>query len=233
MALEGSFTNLLMTAKRRAQISGRPLTSQETSGIAEGYAATATDRLIRMKTLEEQKRRTDAELEAADEARERERKGTIGAAGGGVAGYALAGTLGVTGPVGFIGGMVIGEMIGGGTWLCTEVHKQVGLTEEQKKTLDEFRAYAKEHHPGWLEFYVRIGPEIVKAINELEGLGFYDDLKENMIEPVITFFDNDRKEDAFIAYKLYVVALIEEYTPLQIKEAEAVDKVDLGLKEAA
>ncbi len=227
MALEGSFTNLLMTAKRRAQISGRPLTSQETSGIAEGYAATATDRMIRMKTLEEQKRRTDLQVEAAEEAKKSERRGTVGAVIGGGIGYAVGG------PVGGLVGMGIGEMIGGGTWLCTEVHKQVGLTEEQKKTLDEFRAYAKEHHPGWLEFYVRIGPEIVKAINELEGLGFYDDLKENMIEPVITFFGNDRKEDAFIAYKLYVIALIEEYTPLHIKEAETVDKVDLGLKEAA
>ena len=232
MALTGSFTDLLMTAKRRAQLSGRPLTSRETSGIAEGYAATATDRLIRMKTLEERKRRTDAELKAADEAKEREKRGTIGAGVGGLAGYALAGTLGVTGPVGFIGGMMVGEMLGG-TWLCTETKKHSGLTDEQTKTLDKFRAYAKEHHPGWLEFYIRIGPEIVKAINETEGQSFYDNLKESMIEPVIAFFDNDRKEDAFIAYKLYVIACIKEYTPQHIKEAEAVDKVDLGLKEAA
>ena len=226
MALTGSFTDLLMTAKRRAQLSGRPLTGRETAGIAEGYATTATDRLIRIKTLEERKRRTDLQVEAAEEAKETERKETIGAFVGGGIGFAVGG------PPGALLGMGIGSMLGG-TWLCTETKKQSGLTEDQSKTLDEFRAYAKEHHPGWLEFYVRIGPEIVKAINETEGRGFYDNLKENMIRPVIALFKNEHKETAYRVYKGSVINFIDKYTPQYSKEADAVEKIDRNLKEAA
>lgn len=47
----GSFTQQLSEARRRASLSGRPLTSQETAGIAEGQADAASARLARSKAL--------------------------------------------------------------------------------------------------------------------------------------------------------------------------------------
>ena len=46
-----NFTQALMEAKRRAQLLGRPLSQQEASGIAEGYAEQASDRLAKAKAL--------------------------------------------------------------------------------------------------------------------------------------------------------------------------------------
>ena len=46
-----NFTTALMNAKRRARLSGRPLSRQEASGIAEGFADSASSRLARAKTL--------------------------------------------------------------------------------------------------------------------------------------------------------------------------------------
>ena len=46
-----NFTDALMEAKRRGQLMGRPLTSQESAGIAEGYASSASERLARAKAL--------------------------------------------------------------------------------------------------------------------------------------------------------------------------------------
>ncbi len=54
-----NFTQALMEAKRRAQVSGRPLTRNETSGIAEGYASVASERLARSKALANQGRGLD------------------------------------------------------------------------------------------------------------------------------------------------------------------------------
>lgn len=52
-----SFTEQLMQAKRRAQLSGRPLTSQEVSGISAGAADSASARLARAKSVSLQEAR--------------------------------------------------------------------------------------------------------------------------------------------------------------------------------
>lgn len=51
-----NFTDALMEAKRRGQLMGRPLTANETAGIAEGYADSASARLARAKSLGLQER---------------------------------------------------------------------------------------------------------------------------------------------------------------------------------
>lgn len=51
-----TFTDQLMEAKRRARLSGRPLSQQEMAGISEGAAAGAADRLAKSRALNLQER---------------------------------------------------------------------------------------------------------------------------------------------------------------------------------
>jgi len=51
-----SFTDQLMEAKRRARLSGRPMSQQEMAGITAGYASGASDRVARSKALAMQER---------------------------------------------------------------------------------------------------------------------------------------------------------------------------------
>jgi hypothetical protein len=51
-----NFTQALVNARRRANISGRPLSQQETAGIAAGEAATSSERAARLKSLRLQER---------------------------------------------------------------------------------------------------------------------------------------------------------------------------------
>jgi hypothetical protein len=51
-----NFTQALVNARRRASISGRPLSQQETAGIAAGEAATSSERAARLKSLRLQER---------------------------------------------------------------------------------------------------------------------------------------------------------------------------------
>lgn len=44
-----TFTDALMNLRRKAQLQGRPLTQAETSGITEGMASSASERLARAK----------------------------------------------------------------------------------------------------------------------------------------------------------------------------------------
>jgi hypothetical protein len=60
-----SFSEALMAARRKAQLQGRPMTNQESSGIAEGYAATSGDEAFRLKQLEEEKIQRKAQQAAA------------------------------------------------------------------------------------------------------------------------------------------------------------------------
>lgn len=50
------FAHRLRIQKRKARLAGRPLTAQETSGMARGYASTATQRLVAGKGIELQEK---------------------------------------------------------------------------------------------------------------------------------------------------------------------------------
>lgn len=250
-----NFNELLMGARRKAQLSGRPLSQQETAGIAAGVADTASARLTRSKGLElqeqgiesqetmhaaglaEQKADRVAQMQAAEKAGKRDERNTLisaTAAGAGIGAYAAAGTT-VGGPVGGLVGAGIGLLVGlfsGGTWLCTATKQHAGLTKEDRHTLDKFRDYADKFHPGWLEFYLRVGPAVVKAIEEKEGdrvAEFYELLKINMIKPVIKASDEGRHEKAYDMYRTTFIDLIDRYTPQYRDEALIVERVDRTL----
>lgn len=237
------YTEFLSTARRKAQLSGRPLTEQETAGISRGYASKAGERLFKAKRLslaerglDIQEKSLDEQLKAAEEARKSERGEAIGTLAGMGLGYAL-------GPAGSYAGMIIGGAIGGyvggSTWLCTETNKQSGLDINVVQLLNKFRDYCIKYHKAWYEFYVRIGPEIVRGIaeNEFDGkdiAGFYDNLKSEMIIPVTELTAKNQTEKAFELYIKFVKQFIVKYTPRHEMEAEAVDKVDKAFyKEAA
>ena len=59
--------------------------------------------------------------------------------------------------------------------------------------------YCQKHHKAWYEFYVRIGPEIVKEIaeNEKDVVKFYERLKRDMIVPVTELTEKGELEKAF------------------------------------
>jgi len=72
-----NFAQALMEAKRRAQLSGRPLSRQEAAGIAEGYAESASSRLARAKalSLQEQQMGTQASQFEKSQAQQAEQFG--------------------------------------------------------------------------------------------------------------------------------------------------------------
>ncbi len=131
-----NFTEALMEAKRRAQLQGRPLSSQETTGIVEAQAKTAAEKLLQEKqlglqeksvglqesSLAEQTRQfneqlaqrkyeTEKELEAAKEATKAEAYGTAGSIGGAVIGTALLPGVGTV--LGSVGGGSVGKILSG------------------------------------------------------------------------------------------------------------------------
>ena len=361
-----NFSQALMEAKRRARLSGRPLSQQESSGIAEGYAAQASDRLAKAKQLslqEGQFNETMAYNRERDELnREAEEKaGMVGSAVNlgttaatlytlkGLAGKKAAPIVGKTagavagnqwaapaagpewaapaaGPGGAIQpaatgavapGATTGSVVSGigsgvataapyyalakaggaigreqfpkgtpghkiseslerplnveqywakqawgdvpaveraldllnplaplerwvsdslGSYLCTATTKHSGLDKESVQLLNTFKKYAGKHHKGVLEFYLRVGPRIVAAIEEAEGEDtkqFYNDLKASMIKPVIDFTKEGELELAYQLYKKTTLDLVSLFIPELFEEFSTVIKIDEGLKEAA
>jgi hypothetical protein len=126
-----NFSRMLMEAKRRAQLQGRPLSRQEVSGIAEGYAAEAPRRLAVGKGIEIEEERLELDKETraaqlraaerAEEAAEKQRKITgtaVGAVGGYYAGGAIGGLFtgakagSAAGPPGALIGAAVGAILG-------------------------------------------------------------------------------------------------------------------------
>ncbi len=122
-----TFTESLMEAKRRAQLQGRPLSSQETSGIVEGWAASASDRTFRKESLDTQKSQFAEQLvfekqKNADQLRLAEKQmrlekkqatgALVGAGIGAGAGFYFGGPPGAV--VGSVVGSMLGKAVGGG-----------------------------------------------------------------------------------------------------------------------
>lgn len=59
MALNSTFTDALMNMRRKAQLQGRPLTQQETAGVVEGMALSASDRLAKGRAADLEQQRVD------------------------------------------------------------------------------------------------------------------------------------------------------------------------------
>lgn len=57
-----TFADAVMMARRKAQLQGRPLSTQESSGIARGFSQAAGERLLRLSQLEESRRQFELSL---------------------------------------------------------------------------------------------------------------------------------------------------------------------------
>lgn len=97
-----NFTNALMDLKRRSSLQGRPVSRNESAGIAEGFANTASERLSRKKQLQIQEKelrfrqsQSLVEMKERDEARQREARGSMGAAGA-AGGYMVGSAVGAS-----------------------------------------------------------------------------------------------------------------------------------------
>lgn len=131
-----NFSEMLMEAKRKAQLQGRPVSEQEVRGITEGYAKSATDTGLRERGLEiqekglgqqesqftrqlaQRKAEVDEEMRVADEERKHQKMRGIASGVGTVAGGILGGFLGAAGTYGFgtaagaAGGAALGGSVG-------------------------------------------------------------------------------------------------------------------------
>lgn len=115
-----NFTQKLMEAKRRARLMGRPLAKSEVAGITAGYAATASERLARMKGLKlqekmhtenlaQRKYETEQELRIAGQARKQEKRESRLAVMGAGVGFAIGGPVGAG--IGAAAGTILGGCI--------------------------------------------------------------------------------------------------------------------------
>lgn len=122
-------------------------------------------------------------------------------------------------PVKYISDQVKGVT---GTWLCTEVGRNVGLTDEDNSLLSILRRYSIKYHNGWMRAYWNEGPKLVEAIKdqEQEVTPFYKELKIKMVIPVLNLVRAGELEEAFNLYKDATVGLFQKYSPkVEIKEA--------------
>ena len=118
-----NFSDALSSVKRKAQLQGRPLSRQETAGIAEGYSENASARLTRQNALKLEKERIDLvkkqhqdrlaqrekDRKAAKKASRQQTGASVGGAVGTVVGAALGGPYAPIGAV--LGGLIGNECI--------------------------------------------------------------------------------------------------------------------------
>jgi hypothetical protein len=164
-----NFTQALVNARRRASISGRPLSQQETAGIAAGEASTSSERAARLKSLRLQERQLAQqneqfrkEQEFKEKQAEKEERTAMGSAvgtlvgAGAVVGGAVMGGWGagvgmaaLATPLGWgalAGGALLGGIFGGNTHLCTEASHVLGKIDNRHlRAYQKLRYYAKEN----------------------------------------------------------------------------------------
>jgi hypothetical protein len=101
-----------------------------------------------------------------------------------------------------------------GTWLCTEVGRNVGLTDEDNSDLIKLRRHAFRNHKGWFRFYWTKGPQLVAQIAKKEPVSdFYRDLNEKMVKPCLDLIKSNDAEKAYELYKEITTDLFRRYTP--------------------
>lgn len=118
----------------------------------------------------------------------------------------------------------IGAATGGllDTWLCTQVNRFVGLTDDQNQMLQDLRRFSIKNHRPWIRFYLDHGKNLIEEIREvipskMKRREFYSALKANMVLPVLNLVANHRMEEAFILYKEYTTDLFKKFAPDFVK----------------
>jgi hypothetical protein len=233
-----NFTQALVNARRRANISGRPLSQQETAGIAAGEAATSSERAARLKSLRLQERQLAQQNEQfrkeqefkEKQARIEERTALASSVGGAVglgAGYYIGTTVGsIGGPVGAIIGGAIGSSIGGmfgNTHLCTEAsHVLDKIDNRHLRAYQKLRYYAKENLPSCYRFYNDRGVEIIAGIRDAfpeprQYREWWEEFYDKIIAPMLDLSPEDTV--AYYNYAIHVRdVLIPAYAPHQKAE---------------
>jgi hypothetical protein len=233
-----NFTQALVNARRRANISGRPLSQQETAGIAAGEAATSSERAARLKSLRLQERQLAQQNEQfrkeqefkEKQARIEERTALASSVGGAVglgAGYYIGTTVGsIGGPVGAIIGGAIGSSIGGmfgNTHLCTEAsHVLDKIDNRHLRAYQKLRYYAKENLPSCYRFYNDRGSEIIAGIRDAfpeprQYREWWEEFYDRIIAPMLDLSPEDTV--AYYNYAIHVRdVLIPAYAPHQKAE---------------
>ncbi len=104
---------------------------------------------------------------------------------------------------------------GGGTWICTEIKRYVGMTHEERSTMRKLRRYTKQNCLGWLNAYNQKGPILIEAIKSKESnlRGFYEELKESFFKPCAELVKGGYLDKAFGFYKDETIKLFKKYAP--------------------
>ena len=102
-----------------------------------------------------------------------------------------------------------------GTWICTEIKNNVGITEVEEKRLKIFRKYAIDNHSGYMIFYLNHGKELVDEIKaKTENYNeFLSSLKESFFNPIMEKLKDEKLEEAYTEYKDKCIKMFNEYLP--------------------
>lgn len=103
----------------------------------------------------------------------------------------------------------------GGTWICTETQKTVGMSKAEKKAMRKLRKYTKQEHPEWLTSYYFGGQVLIKAIARKveDAKAFYEEIRKTLVSPVVELVKAGDLEGAFRHYKDLTVKLAAEHSP--------------------
>ena len=119
----------------------------------------------------------------------------------------------------------VGSITGGllGTWICTAVHKAVGIDKEDQTALFNLRKYSLRNHPGWLHWYLDEGQKIVDGIEKATSPGdlqsMYESLKTVFVLPITALVKGGDMEGAYNYYLNFSRSLCRIYAPdVEIKE---------------
>lgn len=111
------------------------------------------------------------------------------------------------------------EAAGGGTHICTAVHKEYRFTDEDLNKLDKFREDAMEYFPEVFKFYLTRCETLIPRIKEQGGdMG----MLRPFVNLVFRYMEKFGHEYALDFYADYTEELVKLYMPEFAKEAEQV-----------
>jgi hypothetical protein len=221
-----TFAEQLMTARRQSQASGRPLTSQETSGIAAAAADTASVRLARGKTLELQEeaqvtqesqfaeqlaiQKGQAEAQEAQFAQQQKLDENKFALETKAAKKAEARQK----EQDTIQKAQTAKSVLGGSWLCSETEKISGLTIYEAVMLYIFRDYADKHYNHVFKSYTDNADNLLEAIAKKKSdiITFYNEFKKSSLNPLIELIKQNELYDACVLFTNILLDLIDKYS---------------------
>ena len=125
---------------------------------------------------------------------------------GALTGFAVGGPPGAAVGAGI--GLLVGlgeEIFGGGSWLCSKVAMEQGLSKVEIESLIQLRKYVGSKYSKPWAFYLNHG---VNLLNEGAS-----QIRSKLISPVVTIINRGDIDKAFQFYRAYVLDLIKKYNP--------------------